>query len=307
MAIRCVIFVLLKEGRGAGSLTSFIPTLVACGVSVAKHGREGAFSSRAFGTRNGALRAWTDCAVIHICYENFAAGTHEMTGLYGRAERSARGVTLYLLPGLTTRQRRAVIRRLRQEASRGFGPPLPLPQLAIALGLDRVRAAVRIAGGLVRLHPAVTLLPSALMVAVMALFVIASSDGPGGAPRTRVGLAETAPAGSGEDALAPAAQPVPVRMARAAIGMGAVTGTGGGGLGTGLRAPARHLVAQRPHGSAAARLAARSTGTWYICPQPMAALAPRRSCDSQPACRRASSWAVSPYTAHLPGPQDLAR
>jgi hypothetical protein len=48
-------------------------------------------------------------------------------------ERGPQGVTVYLVPGLTTWQRRAVIRRLRQEASRGFGPPLPLPQLALAL------------------------------------------------------------------------------------------------------------------------------------------------------------------------------
>ena len=115
-----------------------------------------------------------------------------MTGLYGRAERGPHGVIVYLLPGLTTCQRRAVIRRLRQEASRYVGPPLPLPQLVMALGLDRVRSAARIAGAIVRLHPAVTLLPSAFAAALVTLFVLASADGPGLAAGQRAVLADAA-------------------------------------------------------------------------------------------------------------------
>ena len=117
---------------------------------------------------------------------------HDGAGLHGRVERCARGVTVCLLPGLTARQRRAVIRRLRQEASRGFGPPLPLPHLAIALGLDRVRMATRIVRAIVRLHPAVTLVPSAFVVAMMTLFVIAAGDRPGLAPGPGRGLADAA-------------------------------------------------------------------------------------------------------------------
>jgi hypothetical protein len=160
-----------------------------------------------------------DSAVIRICYENFAVGTYDVTGLHGRAERGERGITLCLLPGLTTEQRRAVIRRLRQEASRGFGPPLPLPQLAIALCLDRVRTTARMAGAIVRLHPAVTLLPGAFMVAVMALFVIASAEGPGSTPRTRVDLAEAAHAGgSSLQVMNAQAAPAPTAGARTAAG-----------------------------------------------------------------------------------------
>ncbi|HEY0934774.1 MAG TPA: hypothetical protein VGD91_13655 [Trebonia sp.] len=88
------------------------------------------------------------------------------------------------MPGLTAGQRRAVLRRLRQEASRGFGPALPRPQLAVALGADRVRAAVRTAGAVVRLHPAVTLIPGALAVVSLALLVLASA-GPGSSARPR--------------------------------------------------------------------------------------------------------------------------
>ena len=113
-----------------------------------------------------------------------------MTGLQGIAERFPRGVTIYLLPGLTGRQRRAVIRRLRQEASRGCGPELPLPQLLVALVLDRVRGALALAAAAVRLHPGMTLLPTAFVAAVMALFVLASAGvGPG--PAVRPALAAT--------------------------------------------------------------------------------------------------------------------
>jgi hypothetical protein len=140
---------------------------------------------------------WTDCAVIRIRYKDICAGTHEVAaGLHGMAERGPGGVTVYLLPGLTTGQRRAVIRRLRQEASRGFGPPLPLPQLAVALGLDRVATAARIVKAIVRLHPAVTLVPGAFVVAMMALFVIAAGDRAAITQGAGGGLADAAVSGS---------------------------------------------------------------------------------------------------------------
>jgi hypothetical protein len=116
-----------------------------------------------------------DCAVIRIRYKDFSAGTHHASGLYGRAEDRPPVVTVYLVPGLTACERRAVLRRLRQEASRGCGPALPLPQLAIALGVDRVRTAARVTTAMVRLHPVVTLVPSAVAVAVATMFVLTAS------------------------------------------------------------------------------------------------------------------------------------
>ena len=109
-----------------------------------------------------------DYAVIRIRYRDLSPGLH------GKAEPSARGVTVYLLPGLTGRQREAALRRLRQEASRGCGPALPLPQLTVALALDRVRSAFRRTAAVVRLHPAGRLLPTAAAGALMTLFVLAS-------------------------------------------------------------------------------------------------------------------------------------
>jgi hypothetical protein len=115
-----------------------------------------------------------DAAVIRVRRRDFVSGSHSVTGFQGIAERLPRGVTIYLLPGLTGRQRRAVIRRLRQEASRGCGPELPLPQLVIALLLDRVRGALGLAVAALRLHPGTTLLPAAFVGVVLTLFVLAS-------------------------------------------------------------------------------------------------------------------------------------
>lgn len=176
-----------------------------------------------------------------------------MTGFQGIAEPFPRGVTIYLLPGLTGRQRRAVIRRLRQEASRGCGPELPLAQLVIALLLDRVRGALRLAAAALRLHPGTTLLPAAFVGAVLTLFVLASG-GVGPVPAARpalvaaqsgTGLASAG--GNGGVAGGTVAVGGGARAARA-VGAGAGDSQGGGirpssigpggrGLGTGQPAP----------------------------------------------------------------------
>jgi hypothetical protein len=202
---------------------------------------------------------------------------------------------VYLLPGLTTWQRRAVIRRLRQEASRGFGPPMPLPQLAIALGLDRVRTAARIVKAIARLHPVVTLVPSAFVVVMMALFVIAAGGRPG-IPSMRGGLADAA-AVSGGTAGTVSAGPGRAWMtgAPSAEWTGATAG-GGAGLGSGQRVPARQASKVKPLTGAHVR-----QGPWYVCPQAM----PAATSLAQLACRRPAPRAAPP-TAHLPGPLDFA-
>lgn len=213
---------------------------------------------------------WTDCAVIRIRYKEISAGTHDLAGLHGKAEGCVRAVTVYLIPGLTAWQRRAVIRRLRQEASRGFGPPLPQPQLAIAIGVDRVRTAARIVTAIVRLHPAVALLPSALVAAMMTLFVVAAGERPGIASGTRGGLADAA-AVSGSTPSTVSAERTRAWMTR----VRAVEGSGG-----------------------------VDVGAWYV--RPPAATATPWPCDGQLACHRLAPRAVPPPTAHLPGPLDFA-
>lgn len=140
--------------------------------------------------------------MIRVRYQDSSSGSHRRTGLYGTAERCPRGVTIYLVPGLTGRQRQAVIRRLRQEASRGCGPELPLPGLLAALAADRVRVAVKLTAAAVRLHPAAMLLPTGLVAAGMMLLVLTSAgvrpelaDAAG-----RVGPSHTAPAVRGHGA-----------------------------------------------------------------------------------------------------------
>jgi hypothetical protein len=175
--------------------------------------------------------------VIRVRRRDFVSGSHNVTGFQGIAERLPHGVTIYLLPGLTGRQRRAVIRRLRQEASRGCGPELPPAQLLIALFLDRVRGALRLAAGAVRLHPGATLLPAAFVAAVMTLFVVASA-GVGTVPAVRPalaaaqsdpGLRSMVRVGDGAGSL--------VSVGGSARGRPSSVGAGGQGLGSGRPAP----------------------------------------------------------------------
>jgi hypothetical protein len=243
-----------------------------------------------------------------------------MAGLHGRAERGPQGVTVYLLPGLTTWQRRAVIRRLRQEASRGFGPPLPLPQLALALCLDQVRTAARMAGAIIRLHPAAALVPGAFAVAVLALLVVTSAHGLSAASRAQSGLAEAAAVGGGAAVRAVTVRPIRARVPRVTVAVGAdssgsggMSDSGGAGLGSDQGSPVKHApwTSQAQGKNRAVRRSVKS-GAWYVCPQavtaPVAgstASAPRptglaagsasrvsRSRASQLACRRSASRPV---------------
>jgi hypothetical protein len=176
--------------------------------------------------------------VIRVRRRDFVSGSHNVTGFQGIAERLPHGVTIYLLPGLTSRQRRAVIRRLRQEASRGCGPELPLAQLLIALFLDRVLGALRLAAGAVRLHPGTTLLPAAFVAAVMTLFVLASA-GAGAAPAVRPALA-AAQSGPGLRSTARVGGLVSVGQAAGVrpSSIPSSIGAGGQGLGSGQPSPA---------------------------------------------------------------------
>ena len=228
-----------------------------------------------------------DCVVICIRYKDFSAGTHDVTGLHGRAERGPRGVTVYLIPGLTACQRRAVIRRLRQEASRYVGPALPLPQLAVALGLDRVRSAARITGAVVRLHPAVTLLPGALVAALMSLFVIAAADGAGLMAGQR-----------GADAVA-AGLGAPQAVTEAVVPAPGGAGVGRTGLDTGRQPPG---VLAQPM----SRRASREVTPYRRCTRSRVLVGPVPApFPGQLACGRSASR-PAPYTAQLPDPRAFA-
>jgi hypothetical protein len=105
-------------------------------------------------------------------------------GLHAAAERHGRSTTVYLLSGLTTPQRRAVLRRLRLSARMGHCPPLPAAQLALALLADRVRTTAALLGAVFRLHPAGITVPvmAASGGAIAFLVLSAVSVGPPGPP-----------------------------------------------------------------------------------------------------------------------------
>jgi hypothetical protein len=96
-------------------------------------------------------------------------------GLHAAAERHGRSTTVYLLPGLSSAQRRAALRRLTISASRGYDPRLPAPQLALALLADRIRTTVGRAGAVFRSHPAGSTVPVMVVSAGAIVFLALSA------------------------------------------------------------------------------------------------------------------------------------
>jgi hypothetical protein len=96
-------------------------------------------------------------------------------GLHGRVERHGRATYVYLLPGLTPQQRRAALRRMRQQGRMGICPALPTARLGGALLADRVRTAFGQAGAIVRVHPAGSTLPVMAVSVAIASFLVLSA------------------------------------------------------------------------------------------------------------------------------------
>lgn len=97
------------------------------------------------------------------------------TGLHIRAEARGTDTIVYLLPGLTTAQRRAALHRARSSARLGHGPHLPATGLACAVAADRVRTTVRNGAAAMRVHPGLVIPPVIIMVsAVLAYLLLAS-------------------------------------------------------------------------------------------------------------------------------------
>lgn len=94
-------------------------------------------------------------------------------GLHARAEaRGRHTVIIYLLPGLTVAQRRAVLRRLRSSARVGHGPLLSRAGMVRAVAADRIRTNLRNATAALRVHPAILAPPLLLTVAAAVAFVL---------------------------------------------------------------------------------------------------------------------------------------
>lgn len=96
-------------------------------------------------------------------------------GLHAEAERRGRCTTVYLLSGLTKRERRAALRRLRLSARMGYCPSLPAPQLALALLKDRIRTSAGQTGAVFRLHPAGSTVPIMMLSGGAIAFLLLST------------------------------------------------------------------------------------------------------------------------------------
>lgn len=95
--------------------------------------------------------------MVKIRYAELPAGLHVDA-------RTHHGDTVvYLLPGLTTEQRRAALTRVRSSGRMGHGPRLSAASMAVAVGTDRVRTTASNGASAVRGHP-LLLLPSLLVM-----------------------------------------------------------------------------------------------------------------------------------------------
>ncbi len=89
-------------------------------------------------------------------------------GLHIRAVARGRDTIIYMLPGLTTVQRQAALRRVRSSARMGHGPRLSAAGVAGAVMVDRIRTTVRNGAGAMRGHPGI-FVPPILIVATAAV------------------------------------------------------------------------------------------------------------------------------------------
>ena len=155
-------------------------------------------------------------------------------GLNASAECGRRGTTIYMLPGLTPAQRRAALRRLRQQGRMGLGPRLPGRRLAVALALFRIRNMAARASAVFRVHPAGSAVPLLLLSACVSVFVLTSvsvrivpPQAAGGGP---AGLgAPPRPVPSGQ-----LGNPAPLQAQPVAAGVPAQPGTGAAGQSGGV-------------------------------------------------------------------------
>jgi hypothetical protein len=96
--------------------------------------------------------------VIKIRYSDLSAGLH------ASAKSEGKHTVIYLVPGLSSADRRSAIDRLRASARFGHGPQLPAIPLALALIADRITVTVRNATAAARLHPAGLAIPVIALV-----------------------------------------------------------------------------------------------------------------------------------------------
>jgi len=161
--------------------------------------------------------------VIKIQYADLPGGLHV------RVAASGKDTIIYLLPGLTTMQRRAALRRARSSARMGHGPVLPSAGVAGAVMADGVRTTLRNVAGAMRIHPGlffppIVIVSFAAVAYILLVSVTAQVHSPqAGAPGS--GPGEPVPQGVAPPPGNPAQAPVPHRTASAPARAGKPTPT----------------------------------------------------------------------------------
>jgi hypothetical protein len=104
--------------------------------------------------------------VIKIRYADLPGGLHI------RVADSGKDTIIYLLPGLTSLQRRAALRRARSTARMGHGPGLPSVGVAGAMLADGVRTTLRNVAGAMRIHPGLFFPPIVLISFAAVVYIL---------------------------------------------------------------------------------------------------------------------------------------
>jgi hypothetical protein len=117
------------------------------------------------------VRLWRNAGnlMVKIRYSDLPAGLHVI------AESDRRGTVVYLLPGLTSAQRRAALGRVRSSSRMGQGPALPATAMAAAIAADRVRTTARTGAAAMRGHPVLFLPPLIAVVVSGIAFMLISA------------------------------------------------------------------------------------------------------------------------------------
>ena len=93
-------------------------------------------------------------------------------GLHVRVVASGKDTIIYLLPGLTTLQRRAALSRAQSSARMGQGPRLSSAGVMCAVTADRIRTTVRNAATATRMHPVIFVPPLVIIVSAAIAYVL---------------------------------------------------------------------------------------------------------------------------------------
>jgi len=109
--------------------------------------------------------------MVRIRYSELPVGLHVTAVAVGRQ------TIVYLLPGLTSAERKSALLRVRSSARVGHGPSLPVFALAKAVVADRLRGILRTLAAAMRRHPVLLVPFTALVLSVTVLVVVAGTTG----------------------------------------------------------------------------------------------------------------------------------